>query len=66
MVSLPKPRKHLSHKTIVFDLDETLIHCNESDTDKCDAVLPILFPTGDLINACINIRPYACEILKSL
>jgi hypothetical protein len=33
-------------KTIVFDLDETLIHCNESTELPCDVILPIKFPTG--------------------
>ena len=36
-------------KTIVFDLDETLIHCNESIKVPGDVILPIRFPTGDVI-----------------
>lgn len=36
-------------KTIVFDLDETLIHCNESVKVHGDIVLPIKFPTGEVI-----------------
>jgi len=45
-------------KTIVFDLDETLIHCNESTQIPSDIILPIKFPTGEIIEAGINIRPY--------
>lgn len=36
-------------KTIVFDLDETLIHCNESTQIPSDIILPIKFPTGEII-----------------
>ncbi|CAD8127931.1 unnamed protein product [Paramecium sonneborni] len=53
-------------KTIVFDLDETLIHCNESIKVPGDVILPIRFPTGDVIEASINIRPYAQQVLQTL
>lgn len=59
-----KKKNHL--KTIVFDLDETLIHCNESVDAKCDQILPIQFPTGEIIEAGINVRPFAIEVLKEL
>lgn len=36
-------------KSIIFDLDETLIHCNESTKIPGDVILPIKFPTGELI-----------------
>lgn len=51
---------------MVFDLDETLIHCNETLDNPYDVKLPICFPTGEIIEAGINIRPYAMEILKKL
>ena len=38
---------------------ETLIHCNENTTMAYDVKLPIKFPTGEVIEAGINIRPYA-------
>ena len=50
----------------MFDLDETLIHCNDSTNVACDVKLPIKFATGETIEAGINIRPYAKEILKTL
>ena len=56
----------LGKKTVVFDLDETLIHCNENLNSRYDVKLPIVFPTGEVIEAGINIRPYAKEILKNL
>lgn len=57
--------RNIGRKTIVFDLDETLIHCNEVEA-KCDVKLPIIFPNGERIAAGINIRPYAREVLESL
>ena len=33
----------------VFDLDETLIHCNETLEKKTDIILPIIFPNGDKV-----------------
>ena len=34
---------------MIFDLDETLIHCNDSSEMKSDVILPIRFPTGENI-----------------
>jgi len=45
--------------TLVFDLDETLIHCNESTEVPHDILLNITFPNGDSTKAGVNIRPYA-------
>ena len=42
--------KFLDHKTLVFDLDETLIHCNEAPDDPSDIFLPVTFPSGDIVN----------------
>jgi len=39
----------------VFDLDETLIHCNENVTIPGDAILPIRFPTGEIIEVIENL-----------
>ncbi|CAD8090480.1 unnamed protein product [Paramecium primaurelia] len=61
-VNLPSTNK----KTIVFDLDETLIHCNESTQIQGDVILPIKFPSGEIIEASINIRPYAQQVLQTL
>ncbi len=33
-------------KTLVFDLDETLIHCSEQLDIPHDVVIPIEFPNG--------------------
>lgn len=55
-----------SKKTLIFDLDETLIHCNEDQNTKSDIQIPIIFPTGEKISAGINIRPFAIEILEEM
>lgn len=49
--------------TIVLDLDETLIHCNDSLNDPYDIKIKIKFPTGENIDAGVNIRPYAQQFL---
>ncbi len=53
MVNLPKRQGYeskiffiLDKKTIIFDLDETLIHCNDNVSLSNDVKLPIKFPTG--------------------
>ena len=46
---MPRKDKDRGKKTLVLDLDETLIHCNTNGVDKTDVVLPIKFPTGERI-----------------
>ena len=54
-------------KTVIFDLDETLVHCCENiEVMHPDVILPITFPNGEVVNAGINIRPYALECLKEV
>lgn len=58
----PNPK---TTKTIIFDLDETLVHCvDEPETDNPHVILKVTFPTGETVDAGINIRPYAIECLK--
>ena len=67
MVDLPPPNAGHKTKTIVFDLDETLIHCvDDIDTENPDVIIPLHF-TGEPepVMAGINIRPYAVECLKA-
>lgn len=45
MVYLPTPKKPVK-KTFIFDLDETLIHCNSRWRDPADVVLDMSFPDG--------------------
>ena len=54
-------------KTIVFDLDETLIHCvDDVDNDDPDVVIPIQFSEDpEPVMAGINIRPHVRECLEA-
>jgi len=65
-VYLTKKEAYRNKKTLIFDLDETLIHCNDSPIKRSDVKLPIRFPHGETIEAGINVRPYALDILKEL
>jgi CTD small phosphatase-like protein 2 len=50
---------------MIFDLDETLIHCvDDIEQESPEVVLNIKFPNGEVVDAGINIRPYAIECLK--
>ncbi|CAG9327835.1 unnamed protein product [Blepharisma stoltei] len=63
-INLPKRGAYLNKKTLIFDLDETLVHCCEDlTTSNPDVILPITFPNGEVINAGVNIRPFAREVL---
>lgn len=44
-------------------MDETLMHCNEDENDKCQFKIPIEFEDGERIVAGINIRNFAKEII---
>ena len=44
---LPRPLKLENRKTVIFDLDETLVHCVEGSTG--DAEVMIKFPTGEYL-----------------
>ena len=65
-VKLPPYRSEEVKKTIIFDLDETLIHCvDDPDTEECDVIIDISFPTGEVIPAGINIRPFSVDCLRA-
>ena len=53
-------------KTLVLDLDETLIHCNTTGMGRTDVILPILFPSGEKLDAAINIRPGCQDFLREM
>lgn len=42
MVDLPRPNDPTKTKTIIFDMDETLIHCvDDIDAEDPDIIIPI-------------------------
>ena len=70
---LPDPVRPLDQKKVViFDMDETLIHCvDDIDKENPDVVLEIDFSSdgqgqnpADIICAGINIRPFVIECLE--
>ncbi len=63
MLNLKKSEFYQGKKTLVFDLDETLIHCNEYPDTESDVKLSIVLQSGDTFEAGINIRPYALTLL---
>ena len=65
MVYLPKLNRPCK-KTLIFDLDETLIHTNNNHHQKCDVVIDMSFPDGQRSRAGVNIRPYVREVLLEL
>lgn len=64
VVNLPIRIGYECKKTVIFDLDETLVHCCE-DPSKAHVVIPITLPSGEIVDAGMNIRPYARECLMS-
>ena len=62
-MNLPKKAGFENKKTIVFDLDETLVHCVDDLSSHPDVILAVNFPSGESVNAGINIRPYARDVL---
>lgn len=63
-LNLPKKAGFENKKTIIFDLDETLVHCVDDLTANPEVVLKVTFPSGETVNAGINIRPFARECLS--
>lgn len=65
LVYLP-PKRHPTIKTLILDLDETLIHCDEHLNLYHDMSFPIKFTGGEVINCALNIRPGAKEFLQRM
>lgn len=64
-VTVPRRKGYENKKTLVLDLDETLVHCCEEGSGiEPMVMLPVVFPTGEVVQAGINVRPYALECLK--
>ncbi|CAD8142595.1 unnamed protein product [Paramecium octaurelia] len=61
----PKLSKN-SPKTIIFDLDETLIHCNDINLNPTDHEITVQIPNEPPQQVRFNIRPYCIEMLSIL
>lgn len=57
---------NLGRKTVVFDMDETLIHTNESMVKGWEIKVPFKSVQGKLVSGYVHVRPYAREIIKNL
>lgn len=66
LVSLEQKACHTKKVTLVLDLDETLIHCNQSVEQPADVIININLEQGEVMQAGINIRPYAKEFLQEM
>jgi CTD small phosphatase-like protein 2 len=53
-------------KTLIIDIDETIIHCEEDSSRPHDIVLPVVVESGEIVKAYITIRPYAITFLKRM
>jgi hypothetical protein len=62
LVFLPKPKLPHIRKTLIFDMDETLIHCvDDIDEEKPQVVLDVIFEDGEVVEAGVNVRPFAID-----
>ncbi len=65
-VNLIRDKTDKCKKTLIIDIDETIVHCEEDSSRPHDIVLPIEVESGEIINAYITIRPYAITFLKRM
>lgn len=63
-VRLSRRRNHDKRKTVIFDLDETLVHC-VNNNEIAQYELEIEFPAGTFNKIGLNIRPYARDLLAA-
>ncbi len=58
----PQKRKDIGKKTLVLDLDETLVHSSFKPIDNPDIVLPVEIE-GSVCNIFILVRPGVAQFL---
>lgn len=61
----PKLRKHQNKKTLVLDLDETLVHSSFKPPEQPDIVLPVEIE-GKICYVYVLVRPGAITFLEAL
>lgn len=62
-VYLP-PKRSKKMKTLILDLDETLVHCSENMDKNYDIKTKIKFTGGEILDCGVNFRPFAPQFLK--
>jgi CTD small phosphatase-like protein 2 len=62
---LSRPKGYERKKTVIFDLDETLVHCLSSP-ELGQIEIDIELPNGTPTRVGINIRPYVKEMLTAV
>lgn len=63
-VFLPESTDGIRKKLLIFDMDETLIHCvDDIEQQNPDVILSIDFPEEETVCAGINIRPHVMKCL---
>lgn len=64
LMSLPRRPGYENKKTLIFDLDETLVHCiTFGEKGQHDVTVDVRFPTGMVATARLKIRPFVRECL---
>ena len=58
----PQSAAMKGRKTLLLDVDETLVHSSFTPTDKADIVLPIDIE-GRTCNIYVQVRPFCCEFI---
>lgn len=61
----PKSKKYINKKTLVLDLDETLVHSSFTPFDHSDIVLQVDFEE-DLYNIHVLVRPYVDKFIEEV
>eukprot|EP00824_Muranothrix_gubernata_P010227 TRINITY_DN23151_c0_g1_i1.p1 TRINITY_DN23151_c0_g1~~TRINITY_DN23151_c0_g1_i1.p1 ORF type:complete len:431 (-),score=77.89 TRINITY_DN23151_c0_g1_i1:67-1359(-) len=62
---MPFPMLPGTKLTVVWDLDETLIHCCEDISERSE-VVPVKLQTGEIVKAGINVRPFIRDCIEEL
>lgn len=60
-----KGKKYLNKKTLVLDLDETLVHSSFTPFDKSDIILKVDFEE-DIYNIHVLVRPYVEQFIEEV
>lgn len=65
-MNLPISKADLNKKTLLIDIDETILHCEEDDSKPYDIKVPVDLENGGRAEAYLSIRPYAISFLKRI